>query len=100
MGFLDQPDEPGRPERASAGGVADDRTIDNPYGLVRRLEHDDGPSDEGLRKDFSWTHTPAIVEWERGDLGPELVEVSHEQASKIIEYFRQKWGPFGQPLDS
>jgi hypothetical protein len=26
-----------------------------------------------------------------------LVEVSHEQASKIIEYFREKWRPFGQP---
>ena len=55
--------------------VADDRTIDNPYGLVRRLEHDDGLTDEGLRKDFSWCFTPAIVEWEHGDLGPELVEV-------------------------
>jgi hypothetical protein len=74
--------------------------ITHPGGLVRRLEHDDGPSDEGLRKDFSWAGTPAIVEWERGDLGPELVEVSHEQASKIIEYFRRKWGPRGQPLDS
>jgi len=80
--------------------VADDRTIDNPYGLVRRLEHDDGPSDEALRKDFSWKATPLIVEWERGDFEDELVEVSHEQASKIIEYFRQKWGPRGQPLDS
>ena len=67
------------------------RTIDNPYGLVRRLEHDDGPSDEGLRKDFSWAFTPAIAEWERDDLGQELVEVSHEQASKIIEYFRERW---------
>ena len=80
--------------------VGDDRTIDNPYGLVRRLEHDDGPSDEALRKDFSWKFTPLIAEWERGDFEDELVEVSHEQASKIIEYFRQKWGPRGQPLDS
>jgi hypothetical protein len=80
--------------------VSDDRTIDNPYGLLRRLEHDDGPSDEGLRKDFSWDFTPLIVEWERGDFGQELVEVSHEQASKIIEYFRSRWGPYGQPLDS
>ncbi len=47
--------------------VGGDRTIDNPYGLVRRLEHDDGPSDEALRKDFSWKFTPVIVEWERGD---------------------------------
>jgi hypothetical protein len=80
--------------------ISGDRTIDNPYGLLRRLEHDDGPSDEGLRKDFSWDFTPLIVEWERGDFGQELVEVSHEQASKIIEYFRSRWGPYGQPLDS
>jgi hypothetical protein len=80
--------------------VGGNRTIDNPYGLVRRLEHDDGPSDEALRKDFSWKFTPVIVEWERGDFADELAEVSHEQASKIIEYFRQKWGPHGQPLDS
>jgi hypothetical protein len=44
--------------------------------------------------------TPAIVEWERGDLGPELVEVGYQQASKIIDYFRQRWDPHGQPLDS
>ena len=80
--------------------IGEDRTIDNPYGLARRLEHDDGPSDEALRKDFSWKFTPVIVEWERGDFADELIEVSHEQASKIIEYFRQKWGPYGQPLDS
>jgi len=75
-------------------------TVDKPYGLVRRLEHDDGPEDETLREDFSWEFTPAIVEWKRGDLSYELIEVSHEQASKIIEYFREKWGPFGQPVDS
>ena len=33
-------------------------------------------------------------------LDDELVEVSHEQANKIIEYFRSRWGPYGQPLDS
>jgi hypothetical protein len=80
--------------------IGGDRTIDKPWGLARRLEHDDGPSDEALRKDFSWYFTPVIVEWERGDFADELVEVSHEQASKIIEYFRERWGPFGQPLDS
>jgi hypothetical protein len=80
--------------------VGGNRTIDNPYGLARRLDHDDGPSDETLRKDLSWRLTPVIVEWERGDFADELVEVSHEQASKIIEYFRQRWGPHGQPLSS
>jgi hypothetical protein len=72
--------------------IGGDRTADNPYGIVRRLETDTGFTDEGLRRDFSWKFTPAIVEWQRGDLGQELVEVSHEQASKIIEYFRERWG--------
>jgi hypothetical protein len=80
--------------------VGGSNTVDNPRGLVRRLEHEDGPSDEALRDDFSWKATPVIVEWERGDFDDELVEVSHEQASKIIEYLRQKWGPSGQLLDS
>ncbi len=79
--------------------IADNRTIANPYGLVRRLEHDDGPSDEGMRKDFSWAFSPVIVEWERGGLGHELVEVSHAQASKIIEYLRMQWASYWEPLD-
>jgi hypothetical protein len=81
--------------------VGDGRTVADPYGLVRRLAFDDdGLTDEGLRKDFSWKFTPAIAEWERGDFTYDLVEVSHAQASEIIEHFRQKWGPFGQPVDS
>ena len=71
------------------------RNVSNPSGLVRRLEHDDGREDEALRRDFSWKFTPVIIEWERGDFGDELVEVSHEQASKIIEYFRERWGASG-----
>ena len=49
----------------------------------------------GPRRDFCWNFTPIIVEWERGDFEDELVEVSHEQASKIIEYFRGRWGASG-----
>ncbi len=76
--------------------IGGNRTVDNPYGLVRRLEHDDGPADEGLRRDFSWDFTPVIVEWEHGSFDDELVEVSHEQAEKIIGYFRGRWGS-GEP---
>jgi len=73
-------------------------TIDKPRGLVRRLEHDDGPADEVLRVDLSWKLTPVIVQWERGDFDDELVEVGHEQADTIIQYFREHWG--GQQVDS
>jgi hypothetical protein len=80
--------------------IGEDRTVDNPDGLVRRLDFDgDGFTDEALRKDFSWASTPVIVEWERGDSADDLVEVTHDQVERIIQYFRERWGPFGQPLD-
>ena len=84
--------------RLQAGpGTARRNRRGNPYGLVRRLEFDgDGFTDEGLRKDFSWAFTPAIVEWKHGDFADELVEVSHEQAERIVRYFRERWGPHGQ----
>jgi len=90
------------PDKITHYAVVDDETtVEQPYGLVRRLEFEgNGFTDETLRQDFSWLFTPAIVEWKRGDLSFDLIEVSHSQASKIIEYFREKWGPFGQPLDS
>jgi hypothetical protein len=72
--------------------VGGSNTIDNPRGLARRLETDWGFTDEALRDDFSWMFTPVIIEWEHGDFADELVEVSHEQADKIIQYFRQEWG--------
>jgi hypothetical protein len=90
------------PDKITFYAIVDENSrVDKPYGLVRRLEFDDGGfTDEGLRRDFSWDFTPLIIEWQRSDFAYELVEVSHAQANKIIEYFREKWGPFGQPVDS
>jgi len=68
--------------------IGDDSTVDNPLGLARRLETDWGFTDEALQDNFSWSFTPVILEWERGDFANELVEISHEQADKIIQYFR------------
>ncbi len=66
-------------------------TVDQPLGLLRRLTYDNGWEDEALRKDLSWRRTPIIVEWEHSNYDNELVEVSHPQASKIVEYFREKF---------
>jgi hypothetical protein len=67
-------------------------TVDRPLGLLRRLEHDIGFEDEGLNvnTDLSWRRSSTLIEQEHGDLGQELVEVSHEQADKIMQYFRER----------
>ena len=71
--------------------VGNGTTIEQPLGLVRRLAHDKGWADEALHKDMGWHWTPVIVEWEHDSYGNELVEVSHEQADEIIQYFRKKY---------
>jgi hypothetical protein len=71
--------------------VGREATVDRPLGLLRRLPYDNGWEDEVLRKDFSWRRSPLIVEWERGSYENELVEVSHEQASRIVGYFRERF---------
>ncbi len=76
-------------------GPSDGDVADNP---VR--EHDrfsDGRTQsiersESLARDLSWTFTDAIYQLERGEnFGPELVEISEDEASALIERFREKW---------
>jgi hypothetical protein len=89
------------PDKITFYAIVDDsNTIDSPLGLARRLETDWGFTDEALREDFSWSFTPAILEWERGDFADEIVEISHEQADKIIQRLRKQRSPSGQERDS
>jgi len=66
-------------------------TIDRPAGLLRRLEYDVGWEDEGLQRDMSWRRSSLLVEYENGSTDEDVVEVSHEQASRIVSYLRGKF---------
>jgi hypothetical protein len=61
-----------------------------PTGLARRTFVADGPVDETLRDDLTWQADSAIVEWEYGDLGADLVQVSEQQAEQILASLRAK----------
>jgi hypothetical protein len=76
--------------------VLDDESArDHPAGIVRRLEDSDGFVDEGLHRDLGWYRTSAIIEWERAESTDELVEISEDEANRIIERFRARWGTPG-----
>jgi hypothetical protein len=69
------------------------RTISNPSGLARRSILGSSVIDESLRRDMTWGHTAAIVEWDRGEeITRDLVEISEAEARGLIERFREKWG--------
>ncbi len=68
-------------------------TRSDPAGIARRRMHDNGEfHDEALAQDMTWLFTPLIVEWERGESTPNLVEVTEDEANRIIERFRARWG--------
>ena len=70
--------------------VGENRTIGNPSGLVRRRHAAGGPVDESLAHDLSWSFT--IYQLERGEnFGPELVEISEDEANVLMERFKQRW---------
>jgi hypothetical protein len=67
------------------------RTVRAASGLARRTFAADGPLDETLRRDMSWQPDSAIVEWEYGDVGAELVRVSEGEAHQLTESFQATW---------
>jgi hypothetical protein len=69
---------------------------EDPAGLARRRPLNDGGfQDEALARDLSWQFTPVIVEWKRAESTDDLVEVTQEEANRIIERFRARWGAPG-----
>jgi hypothetical protein len=67
------------------------RTVDAPSGLARRRNRADGPIDEALRRDLTWQPDLAIIEWEYGEVGADLVETSETAANRLMAKFRSVW---------
>jgi hypothetical protein len=59
-------------------------------GLARRTYAEAGPIDESLSQDVSWRPDSAIVEWEYGDLGAELIRISEQEAENLMQAFRAR----------
>jgi hypothetical protein len=68
------------------------RTVQAPSGLARRRYEATGPVDEALRRDLTWAPDSAIVEWEYGEVGADLIEISQGTADQLIAGFRVRWG--------
>lgn len=69
---------------------------DDPAGIARRRRPPSGGfRDEALTRDLSWQFTPLIVGWERAESTDDLIEVSEDEANRIIERFRARWSTDG-----
>jgi hypothetical protein len=72
------------------------RTAQAPSGLARRRYErtgfgDELQIDEALRRDLTWEPDAAIIEWEYGEVGADLVEISSAAAERLVAGFRVLW---------
>ncbi len=67
------------------------RTAQAPSGLARRRYAAAGPVDETLRRDLTWKPDSAIVQWEYGEVGADLIEISEEAADRLVAMFELAW---------
>lgn len=79
------------PETTTYYAIVDERTSrDNPAGVLRRVEHEDGERDEVFTRRLAWEKSWALYSAERGDTQNEFVPISEDEASRIVERIRQE----------
>jgi hypothetical protein len=62
---------------------------EHPAGILRRTYFEaDGRRDEAFSKDLQWERTSLLVSAERGDLQYEFIEITEDEANRIVERIR------------
>jgi hypothetical protein len=69
--------------------VDDFSTKENPAGVLRRIEDDEGRDDQAFGRDLQWGHSPLLYSYERGNMDNKLYEISEEEADQIVERIRR-----------
>ena len=60
-----------------------------PAGLLRRVEHEEGQRDEAFGCDLAWRHTFLLYSAERGNLDNQMHEIGGAEADRIAARIRQ-----------
>ena len=60
-----------------------------PAGVLRRIYTEDGGKrDEAFTRNLMWERSWSLVSTERGDLENEFVEITEDEANRIVERIR------------
>jgi hypothetical protein len=61
---------------------------ERPGGVLRRVEDDDGQNDEAFTRNLVWEHSSLLYSFERGNADNKLIEISEDEANRIVERIR------------
>ena len=64
-------------------------TRERPAGVFRRTYTEDGGrSDEAFTRNLRWEYSTSLISAERGDLQYEFIEITEDEANRIVERIR------------
>ncbi|MGH3166076.1 MAG: hypothetical protein ACRDN0_09310 [Trebonia sp.] len=69
--------------------VDDYSSREEPGGVLRRVEEDNGGYDEEFGHDLKWTRSWLLYSYERGNMDSEFYEISEDEANQIVERIRR-----------
>jgi hypothetical protein len=76
-------------QQATYYAIIDDfSSRENPAGVLRRVKHEGGQRDEAFGRDLAWSPTSLLYSAERGNLDNKFVEISAEEADRIVARIR------------
>lgn len=71
--------------------VNDFSSRERPAGVFRRTYSDDGGrSDQAFTRNLRWEYSTSLISDERGDLDNTFIEITEDEANKIVERIRAK----------
>ncbi|HEU5385894.1 MAG TPA: hypothetical protein VFV73_08335 [Streptosporangiaceae bacterium] len=78
------------PDEVTYYAVVDDLSSrERPAGVFRRTYTDDGGrSDEMFTRDLTWEFSPELISAERGNLEFDFVEITEDEANRIVARIR------------
>jgi hypothetical protein len=64
-----------------------------PAGVLRRVEDEEGEIDEVFSRNLEWEFSPLFYSFERGDLTNDFIEITEEEATRIVDRIRAQASP-------
>ena len=76
-------------EKITYSAMIDEHTSrDQPRTVFRRIESDEGTTDEIFSRDLKWEFSPLLYSAERGDLANDFVPIGEDEAERIVARIR------------
>jgi hypothetical protein len=81
-------------EKITYYAIIDESTSrDRPRTVLRRIENDEGATDEMFSRDLAWEFSPLLYSSERGDTMLDFVPIGEDEAERIVARIRELAAP-------